>query len=259
MSNKLYNIIVPVDFSNKNKWAISKAIEIANTFHCNIHFVHVIPSVFFWVDLYSAMPYNYTPDLEIAQKKLKQLKDTYNDHLCGGAVIEISVLQGNARKQLKKYIEQYEMDLVVTGLSKFNLLHRIISTLSIGSLTAKINIPVLAIRSSGLISHFKKIILPVHEHIPIRRIRLAVMLGRMFKSTIYLVSLRNTDNTSNEVINKTIEVIQSLTTLPIQTIIMEGKSLAKCTLDFSRKINADLIMINPIKEFFMPGFVAGLL
>jgi hypothetical protein len=30
MPNKLYNILVPIDFSGKNKWAIAKAIEIAN-------------------------------------------------------------------------------------------------------------------------------------------------------------------------------------------------------------------------------------
>ena len=37
MQNKLYNILVPVDFTAKNKWAIAKAIELANNFNCNIH------------------------------------------------------------------------------------------------------------------------------------------------------------------------------------------------------------------------------
>ena len=42
MQNKLYNILVPVDFTAKNKWAIAKAIEMANNFNCNIHLVHVV-------------------------------------------------------------------------------------------------------------------------------------------------------------------------------------------------------------------------
>ena len=42
MSKTFYNILVPVDFTGKNKWAISKAIELANTFHCNIHLLHVV-------------------------------------------------------------------------------------------------------------------------------------------------------------------------------------------------------------------------
>ena len=44
MPNKLYNILVPISFSTKNKWAIAKAIEIANSFDCNIHFVNVVHS-----------------------------------------------------------------------------------------------------------------------------------------------------------------------------------------------------------------------
>jgi hypothetical protein len=35
---------------------------------------------------------------------------------------------------------------------------------------------------------------------------------------------------------------------------MEGKNLAKSTLEFSKKINADLILVNPVKEFRLPGF-----
>ena len=42
MPNKLYNILVPIDFTGKNKWAIAKAIEIANNFECNIHFVSIV-------------------------------------------------------------------------------------------------------------------------------------------------------------------------------------------------------------------------
>ena len=42
MPNKLYNILVPVDFTGKNRWAIAKAIEIANNFDCNIHLVSIV-------------------------------------------------------------------------------------------------------------------------------------------------------------------------------------------------------------------------
>jgi len=41
MANKLYNILVPVDFTYKNKWAITKAVELSNSFNCNIHLVYV--------------------------------------------------------------------------------------------------------------------------------------------------------------------------------------------------------------------------
>ena len=256
MSNQLYNIMVPVDFSGKNKWAITKAMELANTFHCNIHFVHILhkPLIpFVPIDKTDFTPYESTADLHECRKKLETLKSSYSKQLCGDGKIEISVLQGTQRKMLPKYIKQYEMDLVVTGLSKFNLLQRIISSVSISRLVRKTNIPVLAVRSSGLTSHFKKIVLPLYNDIPLRSIKMATMLGRHFKSTVYLVSLRQNEPGQTNILSNTLEVIQSLSTIPVQSIFLEGKNLAKSTLEFSKKINADLIMVNPVKEFRLPG------
>jgi nucleotide-binding universal stress UspA family protein len=257
MPGKLYNILVPIDFSGRSKWAISKAIELANNFQCNIHLVHVVhknllPMV--PIDASMLMPYDLTADLKHARKKLEILKETYQHHLCGEGKIEISLLQGSPSKQLVRYIEQFEMDMVVIGLSKFNLIHRILSSVSISQLARKANIPVLAIRSSGLVSHFKKIVLPLTNTVPVHRVKLATMLARTFQSTVYLVSLRKEDNAAEMVVDKTLEVIQSLSTIPVQCFVMEGKNLAKSTLEFSKRINADLIMANPLKDFHMPGW-----
>jgi len=78
MSANLYNIMVPVDFTGKNKWAIAKAIELANTFHCNIHLVHVLhkPVIpFIPVDKSKFTPYESTAELHVARKKTRNLKN----------------------------------------------------------------------------------------------------------------------------------------------------------------------------------------
>ena len=246
MSNKLYNILVPVDFTIKNRWAISKAIELSNSFHCNVHLVYVAGK--------RGSIFRRNNHIENSLEKLVQLKDMYRQQLCGEGTLEINVLTGNRQKQLAKYIQQYEMDLVVTGLSKFNLVQRIASSISISRLAKKTNIPVLAVRASGLVCHFKKIVLPVSGEIPMRQIRLATLLGRAFKSTVYFVSLRkHADNKDENIVDKALEVLQSISTIPVQCFLLEGQNLAKSTLEFSKKINADLIMVNPVKDFRLPG------
>jgi nucleotide-binding universal stress UspA family protein len=257
MPKTFYNLLVPVDFTVKSKWAISKAIDLANNFNCNIHLVHVVSSEIFPfipIEASSIFPYDIAIDMDNARVKLEAMRDTYRHHICGGGSIEISLLQGNKSEQLAKYIEQYEMDLVVVGLSKFNLVHRVLSSVSISKLARKTNVPVLAIRSSGLVSHFKKIVLPLTSEIPVRRLQLATMMARSYRSTVYLVSLRKDANTTENILNKALEVIQSLSTIPVQCFMLEGKNLAKSTLEFSKRINADLIMANPLTEFIMPGF-----
>jgi hypothetical protein len=126
---------------------------------------------------------------------------------------------------------------------------------SISRLAKKTNIPVLAIRSGGLVCHFKKLVLPVSGEVPMRQIRLAALLGRAFKSSVYFVALRlHADEKHQNIIDSALEMVQSISTIPAQCFLLEGKNLAKSTLDFSKRINADLIMANPLKEFHMPGW-----
>jgi hypothetical protein len=168
--------------------------------------------------------------------------------------MEISVLQGDRKTQLLDYIRRYEMDLVVTGLSSISFLYRLVSSVSISRLAKKANVPVLAIRPGGLVCHFKKIVLPVSGEVPMRQIRFAALLGRAFKSRVYFVSLRlKADDKFQQVIDGALEMVQSISTVPAQWFLLEGRNLAKSTLAFSKKINADLIMVNPVKDFRLPG------
>jgi hypothetical protein len=113
---------------------------------------------------------------------------------------------------------------------------------------------VLAVGPGGLVCHFKKIILPLHDEVSLRRIKMATMLGRTFRSTIYVITLRQENNVAEKIINEALEIIQSISTTPVQGIILEGRNLAKSTIDFAKKINGDLIMIYPLKEFNLPGW-----
>ncbi len=160
MPKKLYNILVPVDFSGRSKWAITKAIELANTFQCNVHLVHVVSKnllPLIPIEASNILPYDATVDMNNARRKLEAMKEVYQQHLVGGGNIEISLLQGRKSTELHRYIEKYDMDLVVIGLSRFNLVHRILSSVSISRLARMTSVPVLAIRSSGLVSHFRKL------------------------------------------------------------------------------------------------------
>jgi len=246
MPGQLYNILVPIDFKARNRWALTKAVELSNGFGCNIHLVHVRSK--------QDKMFARRTGQEVAFRKLEQLRSEYRQQICGEGRIEISVLSGNRSQELQHYIQKYEMDLVITGLSRFNLLDRLASSVSISRLATKTQLPILAVRSSGLVCHYKKIVLPVSGEVPIRQIRLAALLGRAFRSTVYFVSLRqHADGEHKNLLVQALEVVQSISTVPVQSFLLEGKNLAKSTLEFSRKINADLIMVNPVRDFRLPG------
>ena len=254
MSNKLCNILVPVDFTSKNKWAIAKGIEMANQMNCNIHLVNIVqPNMFS-----SFTPYESHVDRLNSYDKLKDLAVSYSTQLCGNGKIEISLLEGNSVSKLAEYIRDFEMDMVVMGLSNTTLFRRIVYSSSINKLAKKTNVPVLAVGSKGLVHHFKKIILPLYDELSLRRIRMATTLASSFKSTIYMVTLRQGNNTPEKIIKEGLEIAKSISRVSAQGvsaqgIILEGDNLAKTTIDFAKRINGDLIMINnPVEKNKMP-------
>ena len=243
MSNTLYNILVPVDFTSKNKWAITKAIEMANQMECNIHLVNIVKPPLFS----SFTPYESHVDRLNSYDQLKELAVSYSNQLCGNGKIEISLLEGNPVTKLTEYIHDFEMDMVVMGLSS-NLLQRLTSSISVSQLARTTNVPVLAVGSKGLLHHFKKIILPLYDELSLRRIRMAAALARSFRSTIYMITLRNEDNTPEKIIDEGMDIIRSIPKVSVQGIILEGHDLAESTFAFAKRINGDLIMFNQPEE-----------
>jgi len=249
MYNKLCNILIPVDFTSKNKWAIAKGIEMANQMNCNIHLVNIVRSRLFS----SFTPYESHVDRLNSYDRLKELAVSYSNQLCGNGKIEVSLLEGNSTTKLVEYIKDFEMDMVVMGLSN-NLFQRVISSTSVNKLAGKTNVPVLAVGSKGLVHHFKKIILPLYDELSLHRIRMATTLARSFKSTIYMVTLRQGKNIPEKIIKEGLEIAKSIPRISAKGVILEGDDLGKTTIDFAKRINGDLIMINPVEEFKMPGW-----
>jgi hypothetical protein len=96
MSNKLCNILIPVDFTSKNKWAIAKGIEMANQMNCNIHLVNIVKPNFFS----SFTPYESRVDRLNSYDQLKDSAVSYSNQLYGNGKIEISLLEGQHNKQV---------------------------------------------------------------------------------------------------------------------------------------------------------------
>ena len=254
-----YNILVPVDFAIKTRWAILKAIELANNFNCNIHLVHVYTKPLFRLGRLEGMyllPYETTIDLERAAAKLENLKENYAPFMKGGT-IEISLLHGNPKKELTRYIKQFNMDLVVTGLPAMNFYHTMFSSFSASTITSQTDVPVLAVRQGGMVSHFKKIVLPVNKDLQESKIKLATKLAMSFDSTVYLAVMRKDVEKGENILNRALHLVQSVSSIPVQCFMLEGKSLAKSTLRFSKRIKADIMFSNR-QEFSFSRFIKKL-
>ena len=103
-------------------------------------------------------------------------------------------------------------------------------------------------------SRVKKIVLPIEEFIPKRKIRLAYELAKKFAANVHLISLDkygnglNKDNT--KVLMASYQYLKDITNIPIECRTVMGNNLAQATVRYAENIGADLILVNVGSESF---------
>ena len=87
----------------------------------------------------------------------------------------------------------------------------------------------------------------------------ASYLAKKYNSKIHLLSIaadeRESEADRNQYLYKTYQLLRDNTNLSIECHTIRGHNIADSTLRFARKINADLIVVNPGKESRLSGFV----
>ena len=91
----------------------------------------------------------------------------------------------------------------------------------------------------------------------------ASYLARKYNSKIHLLSIAGDEKDSaadrNQYLFKAYQLLRENTNLTVECHTIRGHNIADSTLRFARKINADLIVVNPGKESRLSGFVNKLI
>ncbi len=109
------SILVPTDFTPKNRSALDIAINLANIFGSKIHFLHVIEtiedaSLEEFKDFYEKL-YNK------ADKELDKLIKKYGDDV----IVEKAIVYGKRAVEIVKYAQLHMIDLIVMASHKPDL------------------------------------------------------------------------------------------------------------------------------------------
>ena len=140
---KINKILVPVDFSKHSSFAVEKAKKIAKEFAAQLSFLHVVEM--------ESHPEFYNISSNPILKENPALKDHIlkNLHELGGLAdseATYSVAEGSVNKQIKKYADENDIDLIIMPARGMNDLEHFF----LGSNTEKVfsvaPCPVLTIR-----------------------------------------------------------------------------------------------------------------
>lgn len=253
MSVLRYKILISADSSADTSVAIEKAKTIAGTIGAEIHILNVINTPFASAVAGAETGFPLLPLIHENQQG-NNTRQVENYKWKNIRSIFSTVVHESKRKATLEYIFQNDIDLVIIGISKINYFKRIGTQLFIRHISEHAKIPVLSVNRSQGLEIIKKIVIPLSSNIPLKALKMAATMGKAFGSTIYVVGIAPVSGIINNTMDTTIEFIHSISSVKVQGYFLEGKNLIKGTLKFSKKIKADLIMIDPFKEFSLPGF-----
>lgn len=252
-------ILALIDFSPVSIHTADEAALIASKFNSELHLLHVSPD--------SASPYlslpgpkffgNAEADKELYRLnkyKLEKIKIYLEKRF--SLSVQTHEEKGSLLEIVKNCIHSLQINLVVVGASKKTGLKEIIFGSVANSIIRLVKTEVLCIYPESNCKKLKKIVIPVGEFIPKRKIRLAYELARKFAANIHLITLGRNVNRNGENYNalmSTYRYIRDLTNIPIECKTVPGNNIAEAAVRYAEKMGADIILINPGSESKFSG------
>jgi hypothetical protein len=243
------NILILVTRDIKTDRLVEKAIEFANQLECHLHLLFIIKTPFFSF---------LNKQKKETEKKIKvlKLKEKNRERLIKGLKLFICFQRNDIENRILKYCEANEIDMIV-ACGELKRPGFFASNIKAGKLAGSINYPVLTIKSYPDVQQLKTIVLPIGGFLPINHIRVAIYLGNHFNASIHLVGLEKNGglNEDLEYIKRAFRILKNNTELPVVFNTISGNDLADAAVQYANSVNAGLVMMNPVSESVIPGFV----
>jgi hypothetical protein len=244
---KLFNnILVPLAVDRHCDIAVEKAVQLSAQYHCDVHLLY-LHSKSFW------KRWSPTADAE-SKMKLGMVRDRYITQMPKGCMLHVSMREGNAGSVLSQYIAVNSIDLILT--QKQHRTFGFDGGFDINRLAANTGCPVLSLQTNPCLQGIKNIVLPVADQLPLRKIMLAIYMARDSNAAIHLISLSANNSAAQKryvYLEKAYQLLRENTRLPIRCKMVVGENIADTTLEYARKVEADLILVKAGEESLLSG------
>lgn len=242
-------IIVGIDFSNASFTALKLAVDVANRTGSNILLV--------WVK---------TKDLSVEEGEdiLKKIIEDYSPKL-KDRKLSYEICEGKVYQELTALAKRDNPDLIVIGAHGNGGFDEKYAGQNTYKIAAEINYPVLTVRETfNFDKHLERIVLPIDSSRDTRqKVPWTIEFAKMFPlSIIYVLGIQTTNVRSirDEVASyvKSVESFLKEHNMNYSTDFVDADNITTATLDYSKSIDADLVVImteqeKTISNFFFLG------
>ena len=234
-------MLVPVAQEDE-EGIVQQALHMAGCLQCQVHLLYNIPA---------------------AHREEGELKAAIRERhpfLSGpGISLEINTDAVFPERQIIDYSKRHAVDLILLVKKKKAGHSQLRTDADVDRIVDKTLCPVLTVSGQPALSSLKNIVLPVGDHLPMRKLLFATYLGRTVNSTIHLVAPTHSNDATMAVgvrnnLQKCYRLLRENTNLSIECQASPVENLAEAAWDYAKKIKADLILTSPGKESMLSGF-----
>jgi nucleotide-binding universal stress UspA family protein len=255
-------ILVPTDFSETGSLAFDHAVFMARLFKAELHLVHVIEVIDATYSIYNpAIP---VIDLSVIESdcktRLEGMKaDLKKKHSIAS---QVYVVHGRPEQAVMDLAESKNIDLVVMGTHGASGFDEFFIGSNAYRVVTTCPCPVITVQKHAKKLGFTDIVLPIDDSRHTRdKVGAVLGLGKKFGSRIHILAL--VDELSKEEKNK-----METRLAPVKKAIekaglswteklMKSDNVAKTSLNYAKKIKADLISIMTDHESKLTGMFIG--
>jgi nucleotide-binding universal stress UspA family protein len=254
MYNSFKNILIPVDLSINTEVAVKKGLELADK-GTTIHLLNVqsdsLPGITSSVRKYF-MSVNQLADDRMIEQKLEEWKQSIEERTTGITVCSWIILENSIQKGIEKKARQLAVDLIIIGKSSHHSYFPFLNTIIPSRIVQKTGITVLTVKPGSINNKIRTVIVPIASEATKNKMEVIATICRKFKVKIHLVIFINSENEqSGFYASSLLQVYQWLKSsihCPVEYAVLHGQNKAKAILHYAEKINADILLVDPVTE-----------
>lgn len=261
MSKEQNKILVPVDFSDQSIIALKQSYNIARFTKSEILLVNVIDEDFLKTleHLFSDQSYE-DPVRDQIQLKLDQLAGEAQKE--SGLYVNTTIKRGKIYEEIVNLANQIDATFIVMGTHGAVGLKKKFIGSNAARVIKEAHCPVITIKGTDHHRGCKKIVLPLDLSRETKeKVFKAIELAGFFESTIYIVSVIETDD--EFVMNKLIRQMNQVQSIieshniAVRSEFIKGNDIPQEVIRYAEKIDADLIIIMTQQEIYWTEMFIG--
>jgi nucleotide-binding universal stress UspA family protein len=237
-------IIIPWDFTEVAENALKYAVRISHKINKSITLLHIVKKKSEEHELLAKLQ-------EIAKEKTGK----YNQQ------IDAAVTVGKIFTDIGRYAGEVDAELVIMGTHGMKGMQKITGSWALKVITHS-KAPFIVVQDPPAQSEFKRVVLPIDFKSEAKeKLNWVNYLHKIYNSQFFILKPNFTDASFIQKTKANIAFCKSYLDhreVPYELHMAEGeKSFAQETLHFSKKMNADLILIVTTKHISMTDYMLG--